>query len=172
MTKKRNLMPGVLLGLVIGTFILFVLDRGKGISAMLMAKRYLVEMLFILPPILVLLGLFESWVPKTWVEKAMGPGSGARGAAVSVLVGTAAMGPLYAAFPVGLALLKKGASVFNLCVFLCAWASIKIPMILFEVKFLGAEFAILRLALTIPSIIIISGLLKTFRMNITGIQRS
>ena len=72
----------------------------------------------------------------------------------------------------GMALLKKGASVFNLCVFLCVWASIKIPMILFEVKFLGAEFAILRLTLTIPSIIIISGLLKTFRMNITGIQRS
>jgi uncharacterized membrane protein YraQ (UPF0718 family) len=119
----------------------------------------------------VLLGLFESWVPKTWVEKAMGRGSGTRGAVVSILVGTAAMGPLYVAFPVGLALLKKGASLFNLCVFLCAWASIKIPMILFEVKFLGAEFAILRLALTIPSIIIISGLLKAFRMNITGIQR-
>ncbi len=82
------------------------------------------------------------------------------------------MGPLYVAFPVGLALLKKGASLFNLCVFLCVWASIKIPMILFEVKFLGAEFAILRLALTIPAIIIISGLLNTFRMNIPGIQRS
>jgi uncharacterized membrane-anchored protein YitT (DUF2179 family) len=90
---------------------------------------------------------------------------------VSVLVGTAAMGPLYVAFPVGLALLKKGASLFNLCVFLCVWASIKIPMILFEVKFLGAEFAILRLALTIPAILIISGLLKAFRMNIPEIQR-
>jgi uncharacterized membrane protein YraQ (UPF0718 family) len=128
-------------------------------------------MLSILPPILVLLGLFESWVPKIWVEKAMGRGSGTRGAAVSILVGTAAMGPLYVAFPVGLALLKKGASLFNLCVFLCVWASIKIPMILFEVKFLGAEFAILRLAFTIPAILVISGLLKAFRMNITGIQR-
>lgn len=172
MTKKRNLMPVILFGLAAGTSILFVLDRGKGISAVLTAKRYLLEMLSILPPILVLLGLFESWVPKIWVEKAMGPGSGGRGAAVSVLVGTAAMGPLYAAFPVGLALLKKGASLFNLCVFLCVWASIKIPMILFEVKFLDAEFAILRLALTIPAIIIISGLLKTFRMHILGIQRS
>ena len=43
-------MPGVLLGLVIGTFILFVLDRGKGVSAALTARRYLVEMLSILPP--------------------------------------------------------------------------------------------------------------------------
>ena len=165
-------MPGIFLGLFIVTFILFVLDRGKGVSTALTAKRYLAEMLSIMPPILVLLGLFESWVPKTWVEKVMGPGSGARGAAVSVLVGTAAMGPLYAAFPVGLALLKKGASLFNLCVFLCVWASIKIPMILFEVKFLGAEFAILRLALTIPAILIISWLLNSFRMSIPGIQGS
>jgi len=37
---------------------------------------------------------------------------------------------------------------------------------------LGAEFAILRLALTIPAILIISGLLKAFRMNIPEIQRS
>lgn len=164
-------MPGVLLGLVIGTFILFVLDLGKGVSAALTAKRYLVEMLSILPPILVLLGLFESWVPKTWVEKAMGPGSGTRGAVVSVLVGTAAMGPLYVAFPVGLALLKKGASLFNVCVFLCVWASIKIPMILFEVKFLGVEFSLLRLVLTVPAIIVISGLMNILRMNIPERRR-
>jgi uncharacterized membrane protein YraQ (UPF0718 family) len=151
-----------LLGLAIGTSILFVLDRRHGITAALTAKRYLVEMLSILPPILVLLGLFESWVPKVWVEKAMGPGSGMGGAAVSVLVGTAAMGPLYVAFPVGLALLKKGSSLFNMCVFLCAWASIKVPMILFEVKFLGADFALLRLALTIPGILALSGLVNIF----------
>jgi uncharacterized membrane protein YraQ (UPF0718 family) len=164
-------MPVILLGLAVGTSILFVLDRGKGISAALTAKRYLVEMLSILPPILVLLGLFESWVPKTWVEKAMGPGSGTRGAVVSVLVGTAAMGPLYVAFPVGLALLKKGASLFNVCVFLCVWASIKIPMILFEVKFLGVEFSLLRLVLTVPVIIVISGLMNILRMNIPERRR-
>jgi uncharacterized membrane-anchored protein YitT (DUF2179 family) len=33
-------------------------------------------------------------------------------------------------------------------------------MILFEVKFLGAEFALLRLALTIPAIFLISGVMK------------
>jgi uncharacterized membrane protein YraQ (UPF0718 family) len=164
-------MPVILLGLAVGTSILFVLDRDKSVSAALTARRYLVEMLSILPPILVLLGLFESWVPKTWVEKAMGPGSGTRGAAVSILVGTAAMGPLYVAFPVGLALLKKGASLFNVCVFLCVWASIKIPMILFEVKFLGVEFSLLRLVLTVSAILVISGLMNILRMNIPERRR-
>ena len=79
---------------------------------------------------------------------------------VAILTGTAAVGPLYVAFPIGVSLLDKGASLFNVAIFLCVWASIKIPMILFEVKFVGAEFAALRLALTLPSIILISYLLN------------
>jgi uncharacterized membrane protein YraQ (UPF0718 family) len=79
---------------------------------------------------------------------------------MAIFVGTAAMGPLYAAFPLGVSLLEKGASLFNTAIFLCVWASIKIPMILFEIKFLGADFAFLRLALTIPSILAISSLLN------------
>ena len=81
---------------------------------------------------------------------------------MAIFAGTAGMGPLYVAFPVGVSLLDKGASLFNVSIFLCAWAAIKIPMILFEVKFLGAEFAMLRLALTLPSIMLIS-----FLLNIT-----
>ena len=70
------------------------------------------------------------------------------------------MGPLYVAFPIGVSLLAKGASLFNVAIFLCVWASIKIPMILFEVKFLGAGFAGLRLALTLPGIVLISTFLN------------
>jgi len=70
------------------------------------------------------------------------------------------MGPLYVAFLLGRSLLRKGASLFNVSIFLCVWASIKIPMILFEIKFLGVDFAGLRLALTIPGIIAIGWILN------------
>jgi uncharacterized membrane protein YraQ (UPF0718 family) len=80
------------------------------------------------------------------------------------------MGPLYAAFPIGKSLLDKGASLYNVAVFLCVWAAIKIPMILFEIKFLGAEFALLRLALTVPAILIIAAVLNTFRLSPSRIQ--
>ena len=79
---------------------------------------------------------------------------------ISFIVGTAATEPLYVAFPIGTSLLRKGASLLNVSIFLCVWASIKITMILFEIKFLGFDFAGLRLALTIPCIVAISLLLN------------
>ena len=115
---------------------------------------YLAEMLLFLPPIMVLVGLLDAWVPREVVEKNVGPRSGARGVAISILAATAAAGPLYAGFPVADALLKKGCRLANAVIFLGAWATIKIPMLLMEVKFVGWAFALWRLALTLPAIII------------------
>jgi uncharacterized membrane protein YraQ (UPF0718 family) len=169
-----KIKPGmvILAILAAATALVYVSRPDKALSVLFVSKDYLLEMLSILPPVLILSGLFDAWVPKQTIERLMGDASGAKGASIAVLLGTAAMGPLYAAFPIGKSLLGKGASLYNVAVFLCVWASIKIPMILFEMKFLGAEFAILRLALTIPAILIISGLLKISRINIPGIQRS
>lgn len=157
-----KIKPGLLILAVLAaaTAVVHVVLPGKALVVMLVSKDYLLEMLSVLPPVLVLCGLFDVWVSKQTVERMMGKASGAKGLAVSVLLGTVAMGPLYAAFPIGKALLDKGASLYNVAVFLCVWASIKIPMVLFEVKFLGAEFALLRLALTLPAVLVISGLMK------------
>ncbi len=158
--KKNLLFPALLFTLFLINILVYFSDSGKGFSIVLFSKNYLLEILSILPPILILIGLFEVWVPKRVIEKAMGQSSGIKGILVSFLVGTAAMGPLYVAFPIGVSLLKKGASLLNTSIFLCVWASIKIPMILFEIKFLGLDFAVIRLTLTIPSIIVISLLLN------------
>ncbi len=158
--KKNRVVLGFLFLLALANVCLYILNREKGLAVLLTGKNYLLEMLSILPPILILVGLFEVWVPKTVIERAMGRSSGFKGILTSFLVGTATMGPLYVAFPIGLSLLQKGASLFNVSIFLCVWASIKIPMILFEVKFLGADFAFLRLALTIPGIMAISWILN------------
>ena len=45
--------------------------------------------------------------------------------------------------------------ISNVAIFLCSWAAIKIPMLMFETKFLGLKFSMLRLILTIPSAILI-----------------
>jgi len=150
----------LLMALAAANVAVFFFNPDKALSIALLSKDYILEMLSILPPILILIGLFEVWVPKSFIEKAMGKTSRLKGILFSFLVGTAAMGPLYVAFPLGHSLLKKGASLFNVSIFLCVWASIKIPMILFEIKFLGVDFAGLRLALTIPSIIAISWILS------------
>jgi len=167
---KIKTVPAILAVLAAATALVWAMRPDKAIAVLFVSKDYLLEMISILPPVLILCGLFDAWVPRRTIERLMGDASGIKGTSIAFLLGTVAMGPLYAAFPIGKSLLDKGASLYNVAVFLCVWASIKIPMILFEVKFLGAEFALLRLALTIPAILVISALLRIFRMNTSRIQ--
>jgi uncharacterized membrane protein YraQ (UPF0718 family) len=67
-------------------------------------------------------------------------------------MGSAAAGPLYAAFPVAAVMLKKGVRLMNVFVFVGAWSTTKIPMLLFEASNLGIRFMLIRLACNIAGI--------------------
>jgi uncharacterized membrane protein YraQ (UPF0718 family) len=127
---------------------------------------YLVEMVVILIPVAVMMGLFEVWVPKQLIGKYLGRESGWKGILLALLFGTAPTGPLYVAFPIAAMLLKKGASPLNVVVFLNTWAAIKIPQLLVEAKFLGPSFMLVRLALTVPAAILMGWLIQK------GIERT
>lgn len=133
------------------------LDLGKKAAATI--GYSLREMLFVIPPIFLLLGLLDVWVPRETMIRLMGKDSGLRGMALALLLGSVAAGPLYAAFPVAAVLAKKGVSFQNVAVFLGAWSTTKIPMFLFEITALGPRFALTRLALNIPGIILIGAAL-------------
>ncbi len=121
---------------------------------------FLLEVLSIVPPVMVLMGLLDVWVPRRLVESHLGPEAGVIGAGVAILLGTAAAGPLYAAFPVAVSLQKKGARLANIVIFLGTWATIKIPMIMMESSFIGLRFALLRLLFTIPCILLAGYLME------------
>jgi len=121
---------------------------------------YLVEMVVILIPVAVLIGLFEVWVPKQLIGKYLGRESGWKGILLALLFGAAPTGPLYVAFPIAAMLLKKGASPLNVVVFLNTWAAMKIPQLLVEARFLGPSFMLVRLALTVPSAILMGWLIQ------------
>lgn len=114
---------------------------------------FLLEVLSIVPPVMVMMGLLDVWVPRKLVESHLGPEAGIIGAFVAILLGTAAAGPLYAAFPVAVSLQKKGARLANIVIFLGTWATIKIPMIMMESSFISVRFALLRLLFTVPCIL-------------------
>lgn len=116
-------------------------------------------MLMILPPVFLLLGLLDAWVPRESMIRLMGPASGLRGTVLAFAMGSAAAGPLYGAFPVAAVLMKKGASFFNVLVFLGAWSTTKVPMFLFETQSLGWRFALSRLAVDLAGIVLISFLI-------------
>lgn len=127
--------------------------RDKGSRALRVSWEYFQEMVFILPAVMVLMGLFAVWVRREAVVKYLGHESGLPGLALSILLGTLPTGPLYVAFPLAAMLLAKGARVANVMAFLSAWACIKLPLELMELQFLGWKFTFLRLGLTVALVI-------------------
>jgi len=113
------------------------------------AWGYFVQMMMILPAVMVMIGLFSVWVSEEMVIKYLGRTSGVKGISLAILFGALPTGPLYIAFPIAAALLKKGASISNVIVFLSAWACIKLPQEMMELQFLGWKFMALRLVLTV-----------------------
>jgi uncharacterized membrane protein YraQ (UPF0718 family) len=102
-------------------------------------------MMGVIPPIFILIGLLDVWVPKETMIKYMGDKSGSKGLAFAFLLGSMAAGPLYAAFPVAAILLKKGARIAYVIFFLSTWTVAKIPLLLFEMTSLGINFTIIHL---------------------------
>jgi uncharacterized membrane protein YraQ (UPF0718 family) len=137
----------ILMILVLVFMAMFIPQKGN--RAISMTLQNFKEMVKVIPPIFVLLGLLDVWVPREKMIKYMGDGSGTFGILISLLLGSAAAGPLYAAFPIAGTFLKKGASLFNILIFIGAWSTTKLPMILFEASSLGWKFTLIRLILDI-----------------------
>lgn len=140
--------------------ILFFINYSLGVKALSITAFSFKEMVLVIPPVFILLGLLDTWVPKETIVKYMGEGSGIKGVLLSLLIGSAAAGPLYGAFPVAAVFMKKGVKFTNIMIFLGAWSTTKIPMILFEMASLGTKFAFTRLIVDIFGIIIISRIIS------------
>ncbi len=143
-------------------FALSIIFQEKGEKAVNISWEFFKEMAFMLPAVLLLMGLFGVWVDRRMVVKYLGEGSGIGGLLLAILLGTLPTGPLYIAFPLAGMLLKKGARVANVMIFLSAWACIKLPLELMELRFLGWEFTVLRLGLTVALIIPMGLLAEAF----------
>lgn len=150
---KRYLFFIVMIAL---TGVVVIINREIGMKAVNTTLFSLKEMLLILPPIFVLLGLLDVWVPRETMIKYLGEGSGVKGMLISIFIGSAAAGPLYGAFPVALVLMKKGAKFSNVLLFIGAWSTTKIPMLLFEMSSLGIKFTLTRLAVSMVGIFVIA----------------
>lgn len=109
----------------------------------------MLEMLKVIPPIFILLGILDVWVKKEKIIKYMEKGSGIKGMFLSFIIGSTVTGPLYAAFPVAGVLLS----------------TMKIPLLIFESTSLGIEFAMIRLGLNIIAILTIASIINNILKN-------
>ncbi|TYP58833.1 permease [Thermosediminibacter litoriperuensis] len=151
---------GLFLAVIAVDLAILVYDRGLGARIIANTSRNFLQMAGVIPPIFLLLGLLDVWVPRETVVGLLGEKSGIKGVLLSVFLGAAAAGPLYGAFPVAGVMIKKGARLSNILIFLGAWSTLKIPMFLFEMSSLGYKFAVTRWAVDVFGIIIMAHLIE------------
>ncbi len=119
------------------------------LTALNFAGRNLLNFLFMLTPIFIYIGLMDVWISRDTMVKIIGEKSGFKGALAALLLGMVTAVPLYALLPVAGVLLKKGSRISNVLLFLCASASIRVPLLLFEISSLGWQFTFARFGINI-----------------------
>lgn len=150
------------IALAIINFIIVLLLPNLGMKSLSITWSNTIEMLSVIPPIFILLGLLDVWIKRETMVKYMGADSGIIGILLAFFIGSAAAGPLYAAFPVAGVLLKKGSKLSNVLIMLGAWSTTKIPLLLFEASSMGIKFTLIRLVLDLFGIAIIAFITERF----------
>lgn len=146
--------------------LVIIFERNTGIKAFNSTKDSFLQMLSVLPPIMILLGLMDEWVSRESMMKYMGNESGIMGIFISISFAAFAAGPMYAAFPFTAVLLKKGVKFTNVIIFMNAWCVIKISTLLFEISSLGYKFTFYRLLIDFIGVIAMGYLVNHFVMKI------
>lgn len=142
--------------IVISYFINFDFGKKLGTNFYIFAK----DMILILPPAFILIGLFDVWAKNSTIEKSFGKKSGFQKYIYAILLAATTVGGTFVAFPVANSLYHKGADYDSIITYTTAASLFMIPMSIMEASILGIKFTILRLGLSVPLIIISANILK------------
>ncbi len=151
----------ILIALAAGSATAAVVLRGTGAIAE-GAFIILHDLKIIVPQVVlgVVVGaLFSIVVPRHIVSRYLGEQSGLRGLVIAEAFGALMPGGPFTSFPLVVALGRSGAGLGPLMSFLVGWEAIGIHrMLVWELPFLGADFALLRFLSSLP-LPILAGLL-------------
>lgn len=132
--------------------LVFGFQPGKDIGSNFLT--FTLSMLKILPGAFILIGLFQVWVSRERVEKHLGEESSFLSFLWVLLLAGTTVGGLYVAFPVAYALYEKGARIQVVLAYIGFAAVSRIPMMIFEASFMGIKFTVVRLAVSIPLVVV------------------
>ncbi|MGM0379796.1 MAG: permease [Bacillota bacterium] len=159
-----------IISILFACFILvsYIFNFQPGLEIFDSFKSFVSNILKFVLTIFILIGIFEQWVKKETIEKHLGDNSGGIAFLWAFLLGTTIIGGFYVALPVARSLYKKNARLAIILTLLGAASIARIPMTLFEASFLGVDFTIVRLIVSIPLIIITSLALEKINYEIPG----
>lgn len=157
-----------ILTILFAVFILasYILNFQPGLEIFDSFKSFVSNILKFVLTIFILIGIFEQWVKKETIEKHLGDNSGGIAFLWAFLLGTTIIGGFYVALPVARSLYKKNARLAIILTLLGAASIARIPMTLFEASFLGIDFTVVRLIVSIPLIILTSLILEKIDYHI------
>jgi len=112
------------------------------------ASSLMLSVVLLIIAVMGLVGLVQVWISRDAVARLLGKEGGLRALLLAALCGTLLIGPPYIIFPLLMAVRKHGARWAVVTIVLAAYA-VKLPMIPFEVGFLGWSFSLGRSFLTL-----------------------
>ncbi|MFW6269894.1 MAG: permease [Bacillota bacterium] len=120
------------------------------------------DMVLILPPAFVIIGLFEIWVKQETIEKSFGQVSGFRKYIYSILLAATTVGGTFVSFPVANSLYHKGAGYNAIFTYITSASLVMIPMSIMEASILGLKFTAIRIGISLPFVVLSSALLGQY----------
>lgn len=160
--KKQKTTQNYLIFLAFLLFIggSFALQFAPGIKMGRNFYLFAKDMVLILPPAFVLIGLFDVWAKREVIEKHFGETAGMRGYFWSILLAATTVGGTFVAFPVANALYHKGARFSLVMTYVTAASLVMVPMSIMEATILGLRFTVIRLLVSLPLVVISSILIE------------
>ncbi len=129
----------------LGLFILsFVKDKTKTRQALKKAWKMFINVLPQFLAILLLVSLLLTVLEAGTIQRIIGSKSGISGMLISSLVGAIALVPVLIAFPIVSELIRNGAGIVQMAVFLSTLTTVGIITIPLEIRYLGKKAAVLR----------------------------
>jgi len=139
----------------------FIKNRAKARQALTAALKSFFRILPIVLIIIILIGLLLGSVPQSQISKIVGREAGFGGVLIVALLGALLHIPSLVSFPLAASLLKSGASVTSVAVFITTLTMIGMVTLPLEIKELGKKMALLRNGISFLIAIIIGILMGT-----------
>ncbi len=133
----------------------FIRDRKKAKKALTVALKSFFRILPTVLIIIILIGLLLGFVSKSTISKIVGEQAGLGGVLVVAMLGAVLHIPSLISFPLAASLIKSGASITSVAVFITTLTMIGVVTLPLEIKELGKRMAILRNVISFVIAIII-----------------
>ncbi len=140
---------------VICLIIAFIKDKEKAKKSLIKAGISFVKIFPTIIIIIIFIGLFMGFISQEMISKIIGENSGPFGILIVSVFGSVLHIPSLISFPLSASLLRNGASITSVAVFITTLTMIGIVTLPLEIKELGKKFTILRNLLSFIIAIII-----------------